>query len=320
MISRIIGTGSYLGEESIPNTTLEEFLDTNDTWIEERTGIKHRYFTKNTSDYLAYKASLKALESIDKETIDMIIVGSYTSDHLIPTTANLVKERLGITRDIPCFDINAACSGFIFAYANAHSFITSQMYKRILVIGVDKNSKILDFTDRSTAILFGDGAGAVVVEGSMDKGCKSIILKSVDDVENTIVSENNKESNNPMWKQDYSAKYFTMKGRDVFKFALNAGKKIIQEICETSNITTKEIDLFLIHQANQRIIEGIARAIKEPILKFPMNIENYGNTSSASIPILLDELVRDGKIVEGMKIAMVAFGGGLSVGALYFEW
>lgn len=321
MNTKIIATGSYVSDTIISNEHFESILETSDEWITQRTGIKERRFESISNVHMATSAAKRALVNIDKETIDCIIVATYTPDSFIPTVANLVKENLDIKRNIPAFDINAACSGFIFALQNANALIKAKIYKRILVIGSDFNSRTLDYTDRSTSILFGDGAGAVVAEATLDVGIIDTILASETDYGQSLTLKSANDFKNPFFERSLNKKVkFSMKGSEVFKFAVKVISKSINEILYNNDLSIDEIDYVISHQANQRILNMAARSLKCDSDKFLSNVKDYGNTSSASVPILLDEANKNGLLKDKMKIIIVAFGGGLSYGASLLQW
>ncbi|HZJ87403.1 MAG TPA: beta-ketoacyl-ACP synthase III [Erysipelothrix sp.] len=319
MSAKILSTGSYIPPTKVSNNDLEIILDTNDSWIKERTGISSRHYEASSSVNMALNASKEALKNIDKESIDCVLVGTYTPDNLIPNVASSVREALGIKKNIPAFDINAACSGFIFTLHTARAFLKASIYKRILVIGVDFNSRTLDFSDRSSTILFGDGAGALVLEKS-DNLFDSII-HSASDTDLSLTLPSSTDFHNPFIKRkqiDYP--YFKMNGKEVFKFAVKAMRDSILEILDKHKLTLDDVDYVVAHQANERIIMSAAKMLKADTSKFLMNIDRVGNTSSGSIPILLDEENKKGTFKKGMKVIMVAFGGGLSYGSSLINW
>lgn len=319
MSAKIISTGSYLPKLKVTNDDLAKHMDTNDEWIRQRTGIKSRYYEDDSSFKMALASAKDALKDLDQESIDCILVGTYTPDNLIPNVASAVKMGLGIKRDIPCFDINAACSGFIFTLHTARAFLKANIYKRILVVGVDFNSRVLNFEDRSTAILFGDGAGSAVLEKDETNLFDSII-HSVDDTDASLSLISNSDFSNPFVDKASRYPYFEMEGKEVFKFAVSSFRKGIQEILKQNNLSMDDIDYVISHQANKRIIETSAKLLKTDISKFLMNIEEVGNTSSGSVPLLLDQSNKAKILKKGMKVIMIAFGGGLSYGTSLIEW
>ena len=317
---KILGTGSYLPEKIVTNDNLSEIVDTNDEWISTRTGIKTRRITEGeTVSDIASKAAAIALEDakLAPEQIDLILLATMTGDAAMPNAACLVQKNIG-AKNAACLDVNAACSGFLYAVNLANACLVSGMYKNILVIGAETLSKIIDWADRSTCVLFGDGAGAAVVTGDLTKryvsetgadGTKGDVLKAGDlGVGNFIVRREE--------KLNY---YMTMNGQEVFKFAVKKVPECISSLIEKAGVSLEEIDYFLLHQANVRIIASVAKRLGVDMKKMPVNLDRYGNTSAASIAILLDEIRREGKLAEGKKIILAGFGGGLTWGAAYLE-
>lgn len=320
MSTKIISTGSYLPETLVHNHDFETIFDTSDSWIEERTGIKTRHYESISNVNMALNAAKKALESIELDSIDCIIVGTYTPDTLIPGVANAVRERLGIKRPIPAFDVNAACSGFMYALHVGHAYIQASLYQRVLIIGSDFNSRILNYTDRASAILFGDGAGAVVIEKAQT-GILGIKIAGVNDLSESLVLKSNNDGQSPFLPRAYNTdEKFEMKGREVYKFAVNTMEKAVKEILEETGHTLDDIDYLIAHQANQRILDLATKNLGIDQDKVLSNVRNLGNTSSGSVPILLDQAHRSGLLKKGMKIVLVAFGGGLTYGVSLLEW
>ncbi|AMC94391.1 hypothetical protein AOC36_10525 [Erysipelothrix larvae] len=320
MNTKIISTGSYVPQTVVSNKDYEKIMDTSDAWIVRRTGIKERRFESMSTVHMATKAAQEALKSLDVNTLDCIIVGTYTPDSFIPTVANQVRENLNVTRPIPSFDINAACSGFIYALQTANAYIRSKIYKRILVIGCDFNSRILNYEDRTSAILFGDGAGAVVVEAG-ETGIVDCIIGGESDTYETITLPNRTDRRAPFINRTIQEDaYFSMKGAEVFKYAVRVMNSSIQELLDRNNQSIDTIDAIIVHQANKRILESGARALNYDPSKLLSNVERYGNTSSGSVPILLDEANKQGLLKEGMRIILVAFGGGLTYGSVLIDW
>lgn len=307
MIGRICGTGSYVPSNYLDNNDLAKIVDTNDEWIRERTGIVKRHIVEDdTTVTMAVKAAKKALESsgVNPEEIDLIILSTISSNVLLPCTACEVQKEIGAV-NATCFDLNAACTGFLFAYNTAQAYIASGVYKTALIIGAETLSKITDWTDRGTCILFGDGSGAAVLkaeEGEM----VSTVTHSAGQKGEALLCETGEK--------------MQMDGQAVFKFAVKSVPQCVGELLEKNNLNIEEIDYFVLHQANKRIVEAVAKRLKTGIEKFPMNLQEYGNTSSASIPILLDEMNRKGLLKRGQKIVMAGFGAGLSWGASLIEW
>ena len=319
----IMGTGSYVPERILTNNDLAKIVDTNDEWITTRTGIRERRIAADdeaTSD-LAFKAAEKAIidAGIDKNEIELIIVATMTQDHLTPSTAALVQDKLGIKA--AAFDVSAACTGFIYGFTAGYSFIKAGIYKKVLVIGAETMSRVTDWEDRGTCILFGDGAGAVVL-GEVETGgflashlaadgsgaCELIVPAGGSRKAATAETIENREV------------YLKMNGREIFKFAVKAFPESVENVLTQQNLIADDIDIFIPHQANVRIIESIAKRFKQPLDKFFVNLHKYGNTSGASIPIALDEASKEGRFKKGDKIVATGFGGGLTYGSILFEW
>ncbi|MFZ9197310.1 MAG: beta-ketoacyl-ACP synthase III [Bacilli bacterium] len=299
---KLIGTGKYVPKGLITNADLEKMVDTTDEWIVSHTGIKtrHKVEGETTAD-LAYQAALNAIEKakFDKEMIDAIIVATITSDFASPSMAAVVQARLGLNhRDITCFDINAACTGFVYALQVAAALLNSPKYRNILVIGAESLTKIMDYTDRNTCILFGDGAGALLVGRGQPQQTVSFYTASEGDMEDVLSVK----------------EVLRMQGRRVFKFAINAIEKSINRLLELDGSRLDMITKIIPHQANYRIVEGVAELKKLPLNKFFLNLEHYGNTSAASIPIALDEYVASTPLQPGDKLMLVGFGAGLTWG------
>lgn len=320
----IIGTGSYAPENTMSNDDIAKLVDTSDEWITSRTGIRERRIsTKETTAEMAYEAAKRAIDNagITADDIDLIICATITPDYFMPSVACMVQGML-MAKKAAAFDLNAACTGFVYAMTTATQFIQSGMYQKVLVIGVDTISKILDWTDRSTCVLFGDGAGAAVISAS-DK--KRGIISS------TLSSDGSKQSIlyceampllNPYIKQEGERVIpsIKMQGQEVFKFAVRSVTETIETVLSEGNLTPEDVKFVISHQANRRIIEVVAKNCNIPIEKFFMNLERYGNTSSASVGIALDELVQTGDLKSGDMIILVGFGGGMTSGAILMEW
>jgi 3-oxoacyl-[acyl-carrier-protein] synthase-3 len=299
---KIIGTGKYVPPALITNADLEKLVDTTDEWIVSHTGIRtrHKAVGENTSD-LAYKAALNAIEKaqFDKELIDAIIVATITPDFSSPSMAAVVQARLGLNhRDITCFDINAACTGFVYATQVAAALLNTTRYRYILVIGAENLTKIMDYTDRNTCILFGDGAGAMLVSKGTPDQIAHFYTASEGDMEDVLSVKD----------------VLKMQGRRVFKFAINAVEKSINRLLELDGSKLDAITKIIPHQANYRIIEAVADMKNIPLHKFFLNLEHYGNTSAASIPIGLDEYLTSNPLQKGDRLMLVGFGAGLTWG------
>lgn len=321
MSIEIIGYGLAQAEKCVTNAELSNSVDTNDTWIQDRTGIKQRYFsvTKNTSD-LASEAALMAIQDakIDPKTIDLIVVATITPDGMMPSVASLVQAKCGLNnQNCLSYDINAACTGFVVAMQNAHAMLESDFVKTALVIGAETLSKILDFNDRTTSVLFGDGAGAIIMRTSLFKKMLHY-TRSEGDV-NGVLTSDGLALNPNMQLEQFSSHYLRMQGQAVFRFAVNAIEDVIVNLLERSHTKLEHIDWIVPHQANRRIIEYVANKMNIDLNKFYLNLDQYGNTSSASIPIALSEMKTKGLLKEGMRVICVGFGAGLTWGGSYFE-
>lgn len=327
LTSRIIGTGSTLPERILKNSDLETLVDTNDAWIQERTGIIERRIAgknENTSQ-LAVSAAQKALKDADiaAENIDFILLATFTPSSIMPNDACLVQSALGAFQ-ATCFDINAACSGFLFALQTAHAYICSGLAHNILVIGAENISKILDWSDRSTCILFGDGAGAVVLStsDSLEHGILDFESGS-DGSHGTVLTLSGNDTVSPCFSSDTeeisaNSSFLKMNGQEVFKFAVRKVPEMILSLTKRNHLLPEEIDWYLLHQANARILNSVAKRLSVPLNRFPMNLNRYGNTSAASIPILLDEYKNT--FLSGQKIILSGFGGGLTWGSCLLSW
>lgn len=319
----ITGTGSHLPDNIMTNEDLAGLVETSDEWILSRTGIKERRISsgEKTSD-LAYQAANKALANaaLDAEKLDLIICATISPDSFMPSVACIVQERLG-AKKAAAFDLGAACTGLIYAMAVAASFIESGMYDNILVIGAETLSKTLDWTDRSTCVLFGDGAGAVVLSASEHrKGILSVILGS-DGSKQDILRLPAVPLLNPFVAatENVASTYLSMKGQEVFKFAVRSITDLVKRIFESTQLSEQDIKYIVTHQANERIIEQAAKALKLPFEKFFMNLDRYGNTSAATIGIALDEMAQKKLLKPGDRIILVGFGGGMTSGAILLE-
>lgn len=321
----IIGTGKYVPERILTNHDLEAMVDTNDEWIVSRTGIRERRIVSSeqaTSD-LAYHAALEAIENagITADLIDLIIVATVTPDMAFPSTACILQEKLGASR-AAAFDISAACSGFIFALNTGVNFIASGAYRYVLVIGADCLSKITDYTDRNTCILFGDGAGAAIL-GPVDqhRGFRSFVLGS-DGTGGPLLKVAAGGSRNPSSDETLDGRqhYIYMEGSEVFKFAVRIMGNAAEEALDKAGISKDEIDLLIPHQANQRIIQSSLNRLNLTMDKCMLNLDKYGNMSAASIPVALAEAVEQGRVKEGNCLVFVGFGGGLTWAASTLIW
>jgi 3-oxoacyl-[acyl-carrier-protein] synthase-3 len=321
----IIGIGSYVPEKVITNGDLEKIIDTSDTWIVERTGIRERRVVgaeQATSD-LATIAAERALADagVSAEELDLIIVATVTPDMVFPSVACLVQNNLKAV-NAAAFDLTAVCSGFMYALVTGSTFIQTGMYKKILIIGAEALSTITDWTDRNTAILFGDGAGAAVLaEVPEGFGVLGVHL-GAEGAGGDLLKMPAGGSRLPATAETVAQRlhYTRMDGNEVFKFAVKVMGEAVKQALEMANLTTADIDYLVPHQANIRIIQSAAKRVGMPMDKVVVNVDKYGNTSAASIPIALDEAVKDGKIKKGDTIAMVGFGGGLTWAASIVKW
>lgn len=320
MCIRITGTGRSLPENFMTNDDLAEIVETSDEWIKSRVGIERRYIVKSeTTTSMAADAALKAIENakISPLDIDLIIVASVTNDKVTPSTACQVQDIIG-AKNAMAFDLNSACSGFVVALNTAMAYFKAGIYKKALLIGAETLSKIVDWSDRSTCVLFGDGAGAAIAEA--DESVMTDLVQGTDGSRGKALDMNGMPINNPFVKNEISSGGLYMDGQAVFKFAVKIVPKCVNKLCEDNNIDKSDIKYYVLHQANSRIIQTVAKRLGEPEEKFPVNVDRYGNTSGASVPILLDELNRDGKLVKGDRIILCGFGGGLSWGAALIQW
>lgn len=320
MTARIIGTGSAVPEQIVTNEDLSKIVETSDEWISSRSGIKERRLAKEeTTTNLAILAGKRALENagIASEEIEVIIVATCTPDYFFPNTACQVQEAIGAKHAV-AFDLSAACSGFLFALSTAQAYIKGGIYQKALIIGAETMSKMIDWSDRSTCVLFGDGAGAAVVSAE-ETGVLELVQKS-DGTGKGVLSCKARETRNLLNHESETKEYLYMEGQPVFKFAVKTVPECVEEVLKKAEVKKEEIRYYILHQANSRIIQSVAKRLKEPEEKFPMNLSLYGNTSAASIPILLDEMNRNGLLNRGDKLVLSGFGAGLTWGAVLLEW
>ncbi|MGB2695260.1 MAG: beta-ketoacyl-ACP synthase III [Dehalococcoidia bacterium] len=317
--ARIAGLGKYLPERILTNADLERMVDTSDSWIIERTGVRERRLASEneTSSTLGIEAARQALAQaeIDAGDLDLIIVATTTPDGMFPATASLVQDGLGARR-AGAFDINAACVGFVSAVATASQFIQSGAYQRVLVVGSDVLSRLVDWKDRGTCVLFGDGAGAVVLEASDRGGPLSFVFHSDGGAASALYAPG--PCSTPLAAE--AGFFIAMDGPQVFKFAVHAMESATREVMGSLSLGVNDIDLLIPHQANMRIINATAKALGLRPERAMVNVDRYGNTSSASIPMALQEASEQGRLHDGDRIVLVAFGGGLVWGALALEW
>ncbi len=323
--ARIIGTGSYAPEKVITNHDLEKLVDTSDQWITERTGIKERRVVEKgqTTSDLAYEASHRALKAagLSAEELDLILVATVTPDTYLPSLACVLQDKLH-AKKAAAFDIFAACSGFIYGLAVAQAFIESGMYANILLVGAEVLSRFTDWEDRNTCVIFGDGAGAVVLQKHVGKrGVLSTHLHSDGALGDFITVPGGGALHPPSHDTVHKKMhYIKMKGNETFKVAVRALEDVVQEALEHNKVKAEDIDLLVPHQANLRIIQAMAQRLNMPMEKVVVTIDKYGNTSAASIPMALDEAVRDGRIKEHDLILLEAFGGGLTWASALIRW
>ena len=320
MTTRIVGTGAYVPEQIATNDDLARIVETNDEWIRSRTGIgERRIATTETNSYMAAQAAKQALDQagIAPEDVDLILLATSSPDYCFPNGACEIQEQIGAV-NAAGYDISAACTGFVFALNTAHAFIQAGIYRTALVIGSDVLSKLLDWTDRGTCVLFGDGAGAVVVQAA-DRGVIGVKMHS-DGTKGGVLTCGARTNGNFLLGKKPELGYMTMDGQEVFKFAVRKVPECITQVLDHAGVAAEEIKYFVIHQANYRIIESIAKRLKVSVECFPVNMEHYGNTSAASIPLLLDEINRKGMLKSGDKIVFSGFGAGLTWGAALLEW
>jgi 3-oxoacyl-[acyl-carrier-protein] synthase-3 len=324
MKARITGTGSYVPAKVLTNVDLERMVATSDEWIAERTGIRERRLVtpgEACSD-LGVKAAERALKAagVSAAELDMILLATCTGDYPLPATACLIQHRLGATRAAAC-DLSAACCGFVYALSVADAYVRTGM-RHVLVIGSEVMSVITDWTDRNTCILFGDGAGAVVVSASEgERGILSCHLKSDGALCDLIIVPGGGSRNPPSEKIiEERMQFIKMKGNETFKVAVRMLEDIARETLAANNLTVKDLDLYVPHQANVRILKSVAGRLGLPLEKMMLNLDRYGNTSAASIPIALDEAVQAGLIKEGSLVMVGAFGAGLTWASALIKW
>lgn len=316
--SKIAGTGSYLPEKVITNADLEKMVDTTDEWIMKRVGIRERHVVIDSDDTtvtLAEKAARQAIEAakIKPADLDLIIVATASPLKVFPSTACLLQQKMGIDNDCPAFDINVACAGFVYAFSVADQFIKSGMARRALVVGADSLSPYTDWSDRGTCVLFGDGAGAVVLEASDEAGVLVSNLHAAGRYADLLYA------NNPVWDQ-HDCHYIKMDGREVFKVAVTKLDEIVDQTLEKAGLKKSDIDWLIPHQANARIIQAVAKRLDLPMERVIVTIEEHGNTSAASVPLALDVAVRGGKVKRGDMLMLEAFGGGLAWGSALVKY
>ncbi len=321
----ITGIGSYLPGKILTNYDLEKMVDTSDDWITQRTGIKERRIVENgqiTSD-LATRAALRAMEDagVSSQDLDVIITSTITPDHIFPSTSCFIQQKIGASR-AGAFDILAACAGFVYAIAVGQSFVNSGAMETVLVVGAECLSKITDYTDRTTCVLFGDGAGAVIIQKNRTKHEILSTHLAADGSQADVLIMPGGGSRNPASLESVQQRthYIQFKGKEVFKLAINNITNMITETVNKNGLSLKDIDLIIPHQSNLRIIEATMEKLGLPMEKAYVNIDKYGNTSSASIPIAIDEARKEGRLSPGDIVMLVAFGGGLTWGSSIIRW
>lgn len=319
--SRITGSGSFLPEKIVTNADLEKMVETTDQWIQDRTGIRKRHIAaeNETTCDLAEMASRRAMEAanVSSEDIDLVIVATTTPDRVFPSTACLLQQRLDI-HGCGAFDVQAVCTGFVYALGIADKFIKSGTHKCALVVGAETLSRIVDWKDRTTCILFGDGAGAVIVQADDEPGIMSTHLHADGSYESLLtVPSGISQGYDQVLKQ---SAFIEMKGNEVFKMAVNTLGRIVDETLEANNMEKSDIDWLIPHQANTRIIGATARKLKMSMDHVVVTVGEHGNTSAASVPLAFDVAVRDGRIKRGETLLMEAFGGGFTWGSVLLKY
>lgn len=320
MTARIIGIGAYVPETTVTNDDLAKIVETNDEWIRSRSGISERRIsTQEGTRDLAVEASKRALAAagVRPEELDLIILGTSSPDHNFPSDACGVQAAIGAENAV-AFDISAACSGFIFAMNIVEGFFRAGIYRTALIIGAETLSKVIDWSDRSTCILFGDGAGAAVLRAE-ETGVLDMMMGS-DGTKGDILSCTSRTLGNFLTGTKPQMSFTSMDGQAVFRFAVRKVPESIEYLLKKNGLEQEEIKYYVLHQANERIVEAAAKRLKEPMEKFPMSIAKFGNTSSASIPLLLNEMVSQNMLQAGDKIILSGFGAGLTWGAVLLEW
>jgi 3-oxoacyl-[acyl-carrier-protein] synthase-3 len=320
--ARIAGTGSYLPEKILTNADLEKIVETSDQWIRERTGIQQRHIAAEgqTTVDLAEQAALRAMEAagVTAKDLDLIVVGTTTPDIIFPSSACLLQARLG-ANGCPAFDVNAACSGFIFALTTADKFIRSGAAKTVLVVGAETLTRILDWTDRNTCVLFGDGAGAVVLKADAETGILSTHLHADGGKKELLYTPVGVSAGFNLDEKNAGIRVL-MAGSDVFKHAVKALDSVVDEALDANGVSKADLDWLIPHQANLRIIEATAKRLAMPMDRVILTVHKHGNTSAASVPLALDEAVRSGKVQRGQLVLMEAFGGGFTWGSALMRY
>lgn len=320
MPARIIGTGSALPALCVSNQELQKNVDTTDEWIRSRTGIEKRHIAvEETTTSMAIEAAKKALKDaeVSPEELDLIIVGTISPDYYFPSTACEIQSALG-AENATAFDISAACAGFLFGLGIVDAYMKAGTVRTALVVGAETLSKMMDWNDRSTCVLFGDGAGAAVVRS--DESGIMCMVQGSDGARGSALTCEGRRVNNPYKKNEISLDYTKMNGQEVYRFAVKTVPKSIEEALEKANVKTDDVKYFLLHQANLRIIEAVAKRLGQSIEKFPTNLQECGNISAGSVPVLLDYVNRKGMLQKGDTIVLAGFGAGLTWGATVLTW
>ena len=320
MRGKVCGTGSNVPSHYLDNHALSQMVDTSDEWIRERTGINKRHIARDeTVASLAVEAAKRAVcdSKIQGDEIDLIIVATASAESQFPNTACEVQKEIGAVHAF-CFDLNAACTGFLYAYNTAQAYFAAGLSKTALVIGADCLSRLVNWQDRNTCILFGDGAGAVVLKRVNEELLTAI--SHSDGTKGEVLTCRSRHRKDEDTTKQFIDSYIQMNGQEVFRFAVTKVPEVIQQVLQQENLTVESIDYFILHQANKRIVESVAKRLQAEPEKFPMNLQEYGNTSAASIPILLDELNRQSRLKKGQKLIFAGFGAGLTWGATLVEW
>lgn len=321
MTTRIIGTGSCVAGREVTNHELSTMMETSDEWIRSRTGIgARRIAVGETTTSMSVKACEQAMEhaGIAPGDVDLVIAATISGDMCLPSTACEIQGALGLKNAV-AFDVNAACAGFMYALHTAHAYISAGIYRTALLVGAETLSKMMDWNDRSTCVLFGDGAGAVVVRADETHGILAVDQGS-DGAKGSVLACASRPVNNPFVENPMDLAYVSMDGQAVFKFALRVVPASIKRVVEGAGYKIEDIKYFLLHQANMRIIEGIAKRLGLSQEKLPNNIENYANMSAASVPVLLHEVNDKGMLKPGDLVVMSGFGAGLTWGSAVMKW